>query len=237
MAGLLDSVLENSMSAGLQTNLKNAITDAGVKVPSSTCLWQYPEVIRQNLVSKTVTGVNILGGDVINIDTKVENDVVTYNISTVFDTYGTPRPNYAWENTKWGKEVSVQDVFDDLFTNILPAVRGVYAGDMTITDLQGNDTKKWEHRMFNQSGWKTGLAPTARFIRLYLTCQPEPIYVNIGNLLEEITNGYNVSSSETVRFEVDDLNNTLYAHINVINENQLTELGIMDNNEDEEIIN
>jgi hypothetical protein len=76
MAGLLDSVLENSMSAGLQTNLKNAITDAGVKVPSSTCLWQYPEVIRKNLVSKTVTGVNILGGDVINIDTKVENDIV-----------------------------------------------------------------------------------------------------------------------------------------------------------------
>lgn len=234
MAGLLDSVLENSMSAGLQTNLKNAITDAGVKVPSSTCLWQYPEVIRKNLVSKTVTGVNILGGDVINIDTKVENDIVTYNISTVFDSYGAPRPNYAWENTKWGKEVSVQDVFDDLFTNILPAVRGVYAGDMTITDLQGNDTKKWEHKMFNQSGWKTGLAPTARFIRLYLTCQPEPIYVNIGNLLEEITNGYNVASSETVRFEVDDLNNTLYAHINVINDSQLTELGIKDN---EEIIN
>lgn len=235
MAGLLDSVLENSMSAGLQTNLKNAITDAGVKVPSSTCLWQYPEVIRKNLVSKTVTGVNILGGDVINIDTKVENDIVTYNISTVFDTYGVPRPNYAWENTKWGKEASVKEVFDDLFTNILPAVRGVYAGDMTITDLQGNDTKIWEHKMFNQSGWKTGLAPTARFIRLYLTCQPEPIYVNIGNLLEEITNGYNVASSETVRFEVDDLNNTLYAHINVINDSQLTELGIKDN--EEEIIN
>ena len=160
---------------------------------------------------------------------------VTYNISTVFDTYGVPRPNYAWENTKWGKEASVKEVFDDLFTNILPAVRGVYAGDMTITDLQGNDTKIWEHKMFNQSGWKTGLAPTARFIRLYLTCQPEPIYVNIGNLLEEITNGYNVASSETVRFEVDDLNNTLYAHINVINDSQLTELGIKDN--EEEIIN
>jgi hypothetical protein len=121
---------------------------------------------------------------------------------------------------------SFKEVFDDLFTNILPAVKGVHAGDMTITDLSGNDTRIWENTLFNQTGQKTGLEPTARYIRLYLTCQPEPIYINIGNLLEEITNGYNVASSDTVTFEVDDMNNTLYAHINVINESQLKELGI-----------
>lgn len=214
------------MNVGLQNNLKNAITDAGVKVPASAGLWHYPDIIRQNLVSKTVTGLNILGGDVINIKTNVDNDIITYNISTVFDTYGVPRPNYAWENTKWGKEATVKEVFDDLFTNILPAVKGVHAGDMTITDLSGNDTRIWENTLFNQTGQKTGLEPTARYIRLYLTCQPEPIYINIGNLLEEITNGYNVASSDTVTFEVDDMNNTLYAHINVINESQLKELGI-----------
>lgn len=226
MAGLFDSVLENSMNVGIQQNLKSAITDAGVKVPQTACLWEYPEIIRQNLVSKTVTGVNILGGDVINIDTKVEDNVVTYNISTIFDTYGVPRPNYSWENTKWGKEVTVQEVFDDLFGNILPAVRGVHAGDMTTTDLEGKDTKMWENTLFNQTGWKTNLEPTTRYIRLYLTCQAEPIYINIGGLIQEITNGYNVVSSDTVQFEVDDVNNALYAHINVINDSQLKTLGI-----------
>lgn len=234
MAKLLDSVLENSMSVGLQTNLKNAIANAGVKIPSSTCLWQYPEVIRKNLISKTITGFNILGGDVINIDYKCNTnsegkDIIEYNISTIFDTNGVPRPNYAWENTKWGKEVSVKEVFDDVFTNILPAVRGVHAGDMTITDLQGNDTIEWENSLFNQKGFTTDLEPTSRYIRLYLTCQPEPIYINIGNLVEEITNGYNVKSSDTIRFEVNDMESTLTAHINIINKSQLTELGIIEN--------
>ena len=226
MAGLIDNVLENSMSTGLQTNLKRSIENAGVKVPASTCLWQYPEIIRNSLVAKTVTGINILGGDVIKIETSSDGDVLTYNISTAFDTYGVPRPNYAWENTKWGKETTVKEVFDDLFSNVLPAVRGVYAGDMTITDLDGNDKKPWNHTLFNQTGEKTGLTPSSRYIRLYLTSQAEPIYVNIGNLIEEITNGYNVKSSDTVQFQVDDEHKTLYAHINVINDSQLKELGI-----------
>lgn len=226
MAGLIDGVLENSMSTGLQTNFKSAIEAAGIKVPSSTCLWQYPEIIRNKLVAKTVTGINILGGDIINISTNSDGDILTYNISTIFDSYGVPRPNYAWENTKWGREITVKEAFDDLFNNILPAVRGVYAGDMTVTDLNGNDRKQWHHELFNETGIKTGLDPTARYIRLYLTSQPEPIYINIGNLVEEITNGYNVKSSDTVEFEVDDEHKTLYAHINVINDSQLKELGI-----------
>lgn len=233
MAGkgsLFDGVLENSMNVGLQSNLKKSIENAGINVPADACLWQYPEIIRKNLVSKTVTGINILGGDVINIDTSSDGDVLTYNLSTNFDTYGVSRPNYAKQNNKWGKEITVKDVFDDLFSNILPAVRGVYSGDMTITDLEGKDTQEWNHKLFGQTGTKTGLEPTARYIRLYLTCQPEPIYVNIGNLVEEITNGYNVASSDTVIFEVDDMNNTLSAHIGVINDNQLAKLGIIDYN-------
>lgn len=233
MAGkgsLFDGVLENSMNVGLQSNLKKSIENAGINVPADACLWQYPEIIRKNLVSKTVTGINIFGGDVINIDTSSDGDVITYNLSTNFDTHGASRPNYAKPNNKWGKEITVKDVFDDLFSNILPAVRGVHSGDMTITNLEGVDTQEWNHKLFGQTGVKTGLEPTTRYIRLYLTCQPEPIYVNIGNLVKEITNGYNVTSSDTVTFEVNDMNNTLSAHINVINDNQLAKLGIIDYN-------
>ena len=226
MSNIFDNILENSINIGLQKNFKNALEDAGVNVSESIGLWHYPDIIRQNLISKTVNGVNILGGDIINIQTTVKDDILTYNISTVFDSNGVIRPNYAPENSKWGENITVKDVFDDLFSNILPSVKGVYAGDMTITDLNGNDTKEWKHELFNQSGLKSGLEPTSRYIRLYLTCQQEPLYINIGNLIQDITNGYNVGNSDTVTFQVDDINNTLYAHINVITNNQLEELGI-----------
>lgn len=227
---LFDGVLENSMNVGLQSNLKNAIENAGISVPANAGLWHYPDIIRKNLVSKTVTGINIIGKDVIKIDTTSDGEILTYNLSTAFDTHGVSRPNYSKDNNKWGKEITLKELFDDLFSNILPSVRGVYAGDMTISNLNGEDVNEWNHKLFGQTGIKKGLEPTSRYIRLYLTCQPEPIYVNIGNLVEEITNGYNVASSDTVLFEVDDMNNTLSAHIGVINDTQLANLGIIDYN-------
>lgn len=225
---LFDSILENSISTGIKTNLEDAITNAGVKIPKSTGLWEYPEIIRKNLVNKTVTGINILGGDVINIDVSSDENVVTYNLSTVFDSNGVVRPNYAHDNKKWGKELTVEAVFNDLFSNILPAVRGVHAGDMTVTNINGDDTQEWNNTLFKQTGLKTGLEPTSRYIRLYLTCQAEPIYIHTGNLVKEVTNGYNVQSSDTVEMRVDDLNNSITAHINIINDKQLEELGIID---------
>ena len=72
---LFGSVLENSVNTGLKKNLDAALTNAGVKVPSTACMWEYPDIIRKNLVAKTVTGINILGGDVINIDTSSTNSL------------------------------------------------------------------------------------------------------------------------------------------------------------------
>lgn len=224
---LFDNILDNSVNTGLKTNFQNAIVNAGVKIPASTGLWEYPEIIRKNLVNKTITGINILGHDVINIDTVSDGNILTYNLSTKYNTHGVDRPNYAKENSQWNKNFTVKDIFDDLFGNILPAVRGVYAGDMTISNMAGEDTQDWHNELFNQTGRKTGLEQSTRYIRLYLTCQAEPIYINIGSLIEEITNGYNVVSSDTVTFEIDDSNNVLKAHINVINDNQLQELGII----------
>jgi hypothetical protein len=224
---LFDSILENSVNVGVKNNLAQAISNAGVKLPANTGLWEYPEIIRKNLVSKTVTGINILGGDVINIDISSDGDVVTYNLSTVFDTYGVDRPDYASPNNQWGKVLTVDGVFNDLFSNILPKIRGVHAGDMTVTNISGEDTTEWNNTYFNRYGLKTGLEPTSRYIRLYLTCQAEPIYIHMGNLVKEVTNGYNVQSSDTVEMRIDDMNSTISAHINIINESQLKDLGII----------
>ena len=223
---LFGSVLENSVNTGLKNNLDNAIANAGVKVPPAAGLWEYPEIIRKNLVSKTVTGINILGKDIINIDTSSDGEVLTYNLSTAYDTFGVEYPNYIETDKDWGKKLSVEKIFDNLFENILPAIRGVYAGDMTTTDLEGVDLTEWNHTLFNKTGLKKGLAPTSRYIRLYLTCQAEPLFINIGNLIKDYTNGYNVQDSDTVKFKVNAQNAEITAHISIINDRQLKEIGI-----------
>jgi hypothetical protein len=224
MAKHFDGVIGNSMKNGLQINLKDAIEDAGAKVSSSACLWQYPEIIRNNLVAKTVSGINLLGKDIINVYTSNENGEQTYNISTIFDTSSVQRPKYAENNPAWGSEMSVDNIFSDLFTNILPAIRGIHAGDMTVTDGAGNDTKQWHNTLFNIYGYKSGLLASSKYLRIYLTCQAEPLYIFIDSAVSDLTNGYNVKDSDTVQFELDNTNMTLSAHINCITSEQLNSI-------------
>lgn len=222
MAGkLMDSVLENSINQGLKNNLKTAIENAGVKVSARTGLWQYPEIIRNKLAANTINGINIVGGDCINISHSVENDVIKYEITTSLDSYKLNRPVWAGVNGQWGKHLSVQTLFDDLFANILPKIRGVNAGDITITDYNGNDTNTWYNELFDISGQKYELKPNSRYLRLYLTSQHEPLYIYIGSQLEAITGGYNIKNSDTVTFDINDVEKTLTAHIDVISNEQI----------------
>lgn len=226
--GLMDSVLENSINHGLKNNLKKAMEGAGVKVTSDTGLWQYPDIIRKKMAVNTVNGINLIGGDCIKIIPTIENDIINYEITTSIETYKLNRPTWANPNNKWDKDFTVQTLFDDLFANILPNIRGVYAGDITLSDYSGADTKEWKNELFGVSGWKTGLKPSSRYLRLYLTSQHEPLYIHMNSYIEEITGGYNVVDSDTVHFIIDDNNHKLSAHISVISDEQLKSIGVID---------
>lgn len=223
---LMDSVLENSINQGLKNNLNNALSDTGVKVSSKVGLWQYPEIIRNKMAVNTINGINITGNDCIKISYTVDNDIMNYEISTVLDTYDLNRPDWAGYNGKWGKKLNIQNIFDDLFSNILPKIRGVYAGDVTSTTYEGDDTTDWNNEYFGVTGHKNGLKPSSQYLRLYLTSQHEPIYICMKSYIEDITGGYNVENSDTVDFIINDKTQKLSAHINVISNEQLKSIGV-----------
>ena len=228
--GLMDSVIENSINHGLKHNLQEAMGGVGVKIAPEAGLWEYPEIIRNKMAVNTINGINIIGGDCIKINRSVDdNNVMNYEIITSIDSYKLKRPAWASPNNQWNKDLSVQTIFDDMFANILPNVRGIYAGDTTSSDYEGNDTNKWHNELFGVYGQKTGLKPSSKYLRLYLTSQKEPLYIFIGSYIEDITGGYNVTSSDTVDFKVDDTNGLLSAHINIISDEQLKSIGVIDN--------
>lgn len=215
-----DCIIEQSMLNGLQMNLKDAIEYAGVKVSKSDCLWQYPEIIRDNLIAKSITNINLLGNDVIHVARSSDDNEIIYTVSTIYDTSGVKRPDYAHPSNVWADEMTVDTVFNDLFKNILPAVRGVHAGDVTTTDTNGNDTTEWHNTLFNKTGLKTDLQPNTNYLRLYLTCQAEPLYILISSAITNTTCSYNVKDSDTVMLQIDK-NNTLTAHISCITKDQI----------------
>lgn len=175
MSEIFDGLLDNSINTGIKKNIKDAIESLGVSVPANACLWEYPDIIRKKLVANALADVK--AHDIIKIYTTLEDNRPVYNISTKYDTVSIIRPNYAANNDEWSDEMSVDKVIDDLFNNILPSVKGIHTGDVTLTDNNGKDTKEWVHTLFNASGTKSDLKPNASYLRLYLTSQPEPVYI------------------------------------------------------------
>ena len=216
-------IVEQSMINGLKTNLKDAIEYAGAKVSKSECLWKYPEIIRDNLIAKSINNINLLGKDVINITKEHDNNnEIIYNISTIYDTNNIERPNYALPSDSWGDSISINTIFNDLFKNILPAVRGVYAGDMIVTSNDGIDNE-WYNNLFDKKGCKHDLQPNSKYLRLYLTCQAEPLYILINSTITDVTGSYNIKSSDTVNLIIDNTN-TLSAHISCITTEQINDI-------------
>jgi hypothetical protein len=217
-------IVENSMLNGLQMNLKDAIEYAGVNVSNNDCLWQYPEIIRTKLIANTINNVNLAGKDIINISQTTNDTELVYNISTLLNTKTLQRPNYSLNNEQWGEQLSVDLIFNDLFNNILPAVKGIHAGDMTVTDNNGNDTKEWNNTLFKVTGNKSGLNSNSNYLRLYLTCQAEPLYILINDNISNTSNGYNMISSDTVSVDINNDTKTITANVLTITEEQIDSL-------------
>ena len=95
---------------------------------------------------------------------------------------------------------------------------------MKINQILNSIIIEVEHLWFNKKGNKSGLLPTSKYLRLYLTSQPEPIYVFIDSAVSDLTKGYNIKDSDTVSFSVDDVNMTLSAHVSCITNEQLNSI-------------
>lgn len=222
---IMDNILETSMVNGIEKNLKSALADVGAPVSRDTCLWQIPDLIRKSLIANTISGINLRGKGGIKIVPKTEGDITTYHISTSVNTFKLNRPEYAKDNPYWGNDdMDIQVIFDDLFENILPNVRGVLSGDMTVTDAKGNDTKHWINPSTEEMGLKGGLESHSKYMRLYLTSQSEPIFILLGPIGGELTGGYKMKSSDTVKIHIDNNTNEISAHVDIISEDLIKEL-------------
>ena len=179
MSTLMDNITETTLVNGIEQKIKNAIVDVGGRINYNANLSDVPNIIRNTLVGNKVNGVILKGAGDVKISPTTHQDVVTYTISTDVDTFMMKRPYYASNNLKFGNMMSSQELFNDLFDNVLNNVKGVYDGDITKTDSSGNDINIWSNTYYECIGNKYGLVPNAKYLRLYLTSQPEPLYILI----------------------------------------------------------
>jgi hypothetical protein len=220
MGGLTDNILGMVSNNATTHNIKNALNEVGVKTSDNFSINNLPDIIRENLISNTVNDIKIKGGDDITITPVYENNAITYVINTNIDTFGFKRPKHIQTNDNFGNELNSQLMFDDLYNNILPNIKGVYDGDITVTDDKGNDTKRWLNMYFEYTGKKTGLIPNTKYLRLYLTSQYEPLYIELTSIVDK--NDFIKLYNEFTQFKEDMTNkiNNLITDINNLKRNE-----------------
>lgn len=180
------NLVEHTMLNGLEENLKNAIEMAGGEIPTDSCVWDYPGIIRDQLSSGGQV-VKILPGKGIQVErdskgnyiVSVENADTSDNIE--INTIQAPSFAVGVEGGQWDKGTVLQDFLEDLFSKVFPYVPSVKGGEIIEADEDGNDIFGYDETTGNPLV-TNGLDRGNQYIRLSLASQIEPVYISLENL-------------------------------------------------------
>lgn len=214
------NLVEHTMLNGLEENLKNAIEMAGGEIPTDSCVWDYPGIIRDQLSSGGQV-VKILPGKGIQVErdskgnyiVSVENADTSDNIE--INTIQAPSFAVGVEGGQWNKGTILQEFLEDLFSKVFPYVPSVKGGEIIEADEDGNDIFGYDETTGNPLV-TNGLDRGNQYIRLSLASQIEPVYISLENLK---TNTDNIDLSKY--YTKEEIDNKIASLIDKINEVKL----------------
>ena len=214
------NLVEHTMLNGLEENLKNAIEMAGGEIPTDSCVWDYPGIIRDQLSSGGQV-IKILPGKGIQVErdskgnyiVSVENADTSDNIE--IDTIQAPSFAVGVEGGQWNKGTILQEFLEDLFSKVFPYVPSVKGGEIIEADEDGNDIFGYDETTGNPLV-TNGLDRGNQYIRLSLASQIEPVYISLENLK---TNTDDIDLSKY--YTKEEIDNKIASLIDKINEVKL----------------
>lgn len=187
MAGLTNHTLMN----GLEENLKSSIEFVGGSVPEDTCIWQYPEVIKDQLTANSAETGHIIAGNGIRIERTQEGYIIHTDVeltnkaeNITIDHIDAPSWASGLGDNAWEEGTSLQKFLEDLFDNVLPKVPSVIKGDLIITD----DNSKDPFAPSDLPDYIDALEANTVYLRLFLASQETPIYISLKEVMNDEIN-------------------------------------------------
>ena len=217
------NLVEHTMLNGLEENLKNAIEMAGGEIPTDSCVWDYPGIIRDQLSSGGQV-IKILPGKGIQVErdskgnyiVSVENADTSDNIE--INTIQAPSFAVGVEGGQWNKGTILQEFLEDLFSKVFPYVPSVKSGEIIEADEDGNDIFGYDETTGNPLV-TNGLDRGNQYIRLSLASQIEPVYISLENLK---TNTDNIDLSKY--YTKEEVDNKIASSIDKVTQDITTKL-------------
>lgn len=197
MASLTNHTLLN----GLEDNLKSSIEFVGGSVPEDTCIWEFPEVIKQQLTGNSIETGHVIAGDGIKVERTEKGYVISADIeptntaeNITIDHIDAPSWAKGLDENAWEEGTTLQKILEDIFDNVLPNVPSVIKGDVIVTDDEAKDP----FAPADLPEYIDALEPKTPYLRLFLSSQETPIYVS----LKEISRNIDLTNYYT-KYEVD----------------------------------
>lgn len=184
------TLTEHTMLNGLEENLKSAIEYAGGNIPDNTCVWMYPDIIR-NQLSGGSNSLNLIAGDGIEIVKNDDGIMISTKLPNTeqITIDAIDAPEFSGIST-WPEGTILQNLLEDLFYKVLPKLPSITKGDVIITDSNGGDQYAPELESYIDS-----LRPNTPYLRLFLVSQKDPIYISMEKIIGIGGNGGSVDLS------------------------------------------
>lgn len=195
------------MLNGLEENLKNAIEFAGGTIPDNSCVWEYPQIIREQLTGGG--SINLIPGNGISMEKDADGNIVISSKSATSEGIiidAIDAPEFSGLST-WPEGTSLQNLLEDLFYKVIPKIPSIIKGDVIITDENGMDRYAPEVDAYTDS-----LSANTPYLRIFLTSQNTPIYISLeklvgigGSGVVDLSNYYTINQIDNKFREVYDI--------------------------------
>lgn len=195
------SLTNHTVLNGLEDNLKSSIEFVGGSVPEDTCIWEFPEVIKQQLTGNSIETGHVIAGDGIKVERTEKGYVISADIeptniaeNITIDHIDAPSWAKGLDENAWEEGTTLQKILEDIFDNVLPNVPSVIKGDIIVTDDEAKDP----FAPVDLPEYIDALEAKTPYLRLFLASQETPIYVS----LKEISRNIDLTNYYT-KYEVD----------------------------------
>ena len=201
MSNLVNHVLMNK----LDDELNKAINEVGGDTSGATGPWDYPAIIKEQLEAKGSGGAGEISMDlkagpgIIIKEFQGQKFICSTSGALTTGALNPPSGSYKQPVSEVIEAgTPVQEVFEALFYKILPKISSVYKGDIIIAGEDGSDK-------YNEEDLRTGLIPSAHYLRIYVANRQEPVYICLsghGIVNSEGGNGSIITPpSQTIKYK------------------------------------
>lgn len=172
----MSNLAEHSMMNNFVDSIDEAIKYVGGDTSKVQCLYDYPQIIKEQLIAGFGGDFSLVEGSGIKITKDGTQYIISANSDAILNS------SLLYKDVIIPQGSSIQKTFETIFESILPIIPSIISGSIITTDDEGSN--QYQHPNYDPEiiRIKKGLNPNTKYLRIFIASQEEPIYISMEEL-------------------------------------------------------